>query len=160
MINLKIKIIATNDIVLDNRSRDWCTFSYPDHPKGCPNYGKKDTCPPRSSFFQYIIGPPYYIIGVRFDLEGWANKMKKKHPNWSDRQARCCLYWQGKVNKILKDTCNKFFKNNKVCNKVLYKPEATGVHVFETCRKNGIILERNPSKYVWKIAIIGRKIND
>ena len=42
---------------------------------------------------------------------------------------------------------------------VLYKPEGNGVNVFETCRKIGLILERNPKKFVWKVAIIGKKLN-
>jgi hypothetical protein len=151
---MEIVVKDLSEVVIEPKARQWCKLPYPDHPKGCPNYGKRDTCPPKAEKFEKILNPPFYLVGVKFDLEAWANKLKEKHPNWSDRQARCCLYWQGKVRKVLKQACehtNKFFHG-----KILYVPEGNGVDVFKTCEKVGIHLDRNPKKYVWKIAIIGK----
>ena len=142
------------NVIIDLRTRDWCKLPYPGHPKGCPNYGKRLTCPPEAPLFEEVGIPPYILVGVKFDLEEWVNYMKKKHPNWSDRQARCCLYWQGKVRKRLREECEKIINKGVV---VYYIPEAMGVDVFRTCTEVGIKLERNPQKFVWKIAIIGRR---
>lgn len=149
-------ILPLKDVVIDQRSRCWCRLPYPNHPHGCPNHGKRKICPPQAPVFEEIIKSPFILAAVKFNLEQHVKKMKKKHPDWSDRRARCVLYWQGKVNKQLREICEKIVSNapNSI---ILYKPEANGVHVFETCRKIGLILERNPQKIVWKIAIIGTR---
>lgn len=142
-------------IVTTNCTDKWCKLPYPNHKKGCPNYGKKE-CPPKASFFENIISPPFKLIAVRFDLEEHAKKMKEKHPDWSDKKARCLLYWQKGVDKKLKQECEKIADNNII----LYRPEAHGVNLFATCKNIGLVLEKNPKKYVWKMAIIGKKIID
>ena len=153
-------IIPIGDVVIDLRAREWCKLPYPDHPKGCPNYGKRDTCPPQCPIWNDIIEPPYLLVGVKFALKVWSERMKERHPKWSDRQARCCLYWQGKVRKRLREICEEVKLHHLGSNFIIsYTPEAMGVHVFETCYKNGIKLHKNPQDFVWKIAIIGRKKN-
>lgn len=142
-------------VVMDLRARDWCKLPYPNHPRGCPNYGKKDGCPPQTPLFIDVI-EPRLLVAVKFDLGAWARRMKEKHPNWSDRQARCCLYWQGKVRKILREVCG-YYSRRFGHDAIIYKPEAMGVHVFATCATVGINLERNPQNIVYKVAIIGRK---
>jgi predicted metal-binding protein len=149
-------ISQLKEVVVNRRSRDWCKLPYTDHPHGCPNYGKRKTCPPQSPLFEKIVKSPFTLVAVKFNLENHVKKMKKKHPGWSDRKARCVLYWQKKMNRCLRETCERIASNNPN-SVVLYKPEANGVNVFETCRKIGLILEKNPQKIVWKIAIIGNK---
>lgn len=153
---METQIRSLTDVVIDLRARGWCKLPYPNHPKGCPNFGKRESCPPKASLFNDVVDPPFTLVGVKFNLGEWVKEMKEKHPKWSDRQARCCLYWQGKVRKRLREECKKITSND---NKILYCPEATGVHVFKTCETIGIKLERNPQDVVWKIAIIGRKRN-
>ena len=34
--------------VIDPDVRDLCPRSYPGHPHGCPNYGKRPSCPPQA----------------------------------------------------------------------------------------------------------------
>lgn len=146
--------VPLKEYVLDMRVREWCKLPYPNHPKGCPNYGKKEGCPPQALLCPKIIMPPFRLVAVSFNLAEWAKRMKEKHPNWSDRQARCCLYWQGKIRKRLRQECERLVSNGDV---VLYNPEATGVNVFLTCESIGLKLERNPQNVVWKVAIIGKK---
>ena len=42
-----IIIDVTGKMVIDHNVQNWCTKPYPDHPKGCSNYGKNKTCPPK-----------------------------------------------------------------------------------------------------------------
>ncbi|RLG17113.1 hypothetical protein DRN62_02100 [Nanoarchaeota archaeon] len=156
--NNDVMIKKLKEVVIDHRSRAWCRLPYPGHPKGCPNYGKDETCPPKAPLLEEIAEPPFVLVAVKFDLEEHVKRMKERHPNWSDRKARCLLYWQKKVDKRLREICEKVASDmpNAL---ILYKPEAHGVHVFETCRRAGLTLERNPKKVVWKVAIIGTKRN-
>ena len=149
-------ILQPKNIIIDYRARGWCKLPYPDHRLGCPNYGKRKTCPPRAPLFEKIVKSPFVLVAVKFNLARHIKQMKARHPDWSDRQAKCVLYWQGKVNKYLKDICEGI-KSTIPNSVILNKPEAHGVHVFETCRKNGLILEGNPKRIVWKISIIGIK---
>ena len=145
------------DISLDKRARgEWCLLPYPNHPKGCPNYGKKQICPPFSKPFNEIVEPPFHIVIENFDLEAQAKKMKKRHPEWSDRQCRNLLYWQKGVVKKLKGEAREFIKSQKDDLVLLEVPEANGVHVFDTCKNVGVVLEREP-KIVRKIMIIGKR---
>ena len=66
--------------------------------------------------------------------------MKNKHPEWTEKQANCCLYWQSSVRKELKVEANKFLESN-IGYEVNYTPEAMGLKVTETLKNNGIILE-------------------
>ena len=131
----------------------WCKLPYPNNKNGCPNYGKKD-CPPKASLFENIISPPFKLVAIRFKIEEHAKRMKEKHPDWSDKQARCVLYWQKGVDKKLKQECEEIADNNII----LYKPEAHGINLFATCKNIGLVLKKNPQKIVWKMAIIGKRV--
>lgn len=150
------------NIVIDKRAKEWCKLSYPDHPKGCPNFGKKIGCPPNTPDWEDVTKPPYYVVAIRFNLAVWIRIMKTKHKEMSDRQAQCCLYWQGAVRRKLREKCKQqiaFMKSLHPNLKAFYCPEAMGVHVFETCYKNGLRLMKNPERYgvVWKIAILAEE---
>lgn len=148
--------LKKEDIAIDYRARAWCKLPYPNHLHGCPNWGMKNICPPKAPLFEKFIKPPFTLVAVKFDLEKHSKNMKEKHSKWTDKQARCVLYWQGKLDKQLGEMCEKVASNISDAI-ILYKPEANGVNVFKTCRKVGLILERNPQKIVWKVAIIGTK---
>ena len=151
-----IPIIEEN-IILDSRARGlWCKLPYPNHKKGCPNYGKKKGCPPFSRPFHELVIPPFYLVVTTFDLEAHATRMKILHPDWSDKQARCLLYWQNSVRKKLLDKAKAFLKDQNSANLVLLElPEANGVDVFKTCKAVGIKIDRDPKKIVRKVMIIG-----
>jgi len=147
------------DIVLDPRARGpWCKLPYPGHSRGCPNYGKKKTCPPQSKPFIYLVRPPFFLVARPFNLWAQATRMKKLHPSWSDRQCRNLLYWQKSIIKKLRDEANVFIKSKGDDFILLEVPEANGVNVFKTCENVNILLERDPKKIVWKAMIIGKKI--
>jgi len=154
---MKVLVLPLDEVVIDLRARDWCKLPYPNHLRGCPNYGKKAGCPPKAPLFESFVESPFTLVAVGFNLAEWTKKMKDKHPNWSDRQTRCCLYWQGKVRKVLREECNRIASDDEL---ILYNPEAMGVHVFKTCELVDVKLERNPQNIVWKVAIIGKDRNE
>jgi len=81
--------------------------------------------------------------------------MLTAHPSWSERQARCLLYWQSKVNKRLESEVLHF--TTVGISEVSYCPEAMGVDVMSTAGLAGIPIEVRPKKIVHKIALLKDK---
>jgi predicted metal-binding protein len=149
-------IDITGTLIEDKNVRNWCRLPYPGHPNGCPNWNQRDECPPKVSLVsdRFDLLKDHWFIVVEFNLAQHRKEMLEKHPNWSLKQANCCLYWQGGVRKQLKDLCKLMQEHN---NQLIYTliPEAMGVNVFKTMQKHGIILKRNPSDTLYKIALLG-----
>jgi len=154
-----IKKIESNAISLDQRANNgkWCRLSYYNHPHGCPNFGKRKSCPPFTKNFLDIIEPPFFLVIEEFNIDLYIKKMKEKHPNWTDKQCRNLLYWQKGVKKKLKEKAYEFSGYLGNGYTVLEVPEANGVNVFQTCNNVGIMLERYPQKIIKKVMIIGKK---
>lgn len=150
---------VTEKLVIDYRSREWCKLPYPDHKNGCPNYGKKAECPPEAPLIKDFIDLtiPHWFIVVKFNILAHIKRMKEKHPMWSDRQAKCVLYWQGTVRKTLRDECLNFCRSSNRIFTLL--PEAMGVQVIQTAKKIGIPIEVKPKEFIHKIALIGYSNN-
>ena len=151
--------LVNNTIVFDERVRNWCKFPYPDHPKGCPNYGAIDRCPPQAPMvFDFIdMNMPIFFAVITFDLKTHMERMIDIHPDWSGKQARCILYWQNGVRKQLGQACNTFISNKLLIYDLC--PEAMGVNVFRTLHRIGIPIKKNPTETVYKVAIIGSPTN-
>jgi hypothetical protein len=149
---MTIEIIPLKIIHYEPFARDgtWCCTPYPGHPKGCPNFTKGCTRN-RPNFVDVACGYKWFAVIETFDLKAHAEKMKKKHPGWSDRKCRNLLYWQGTVRANLRNTVALFPGDL-----LLDIPEACGINVFETMAEIGIILERKPD-IVRKVMIYGRK---
>lgn len=150
-------MIKLNEVVYDKRARDgtWCTLPYPNHPKGCPKF---PACPKSAINFINLSGIGFrsfecFAVVEEFDLKAHAEKMKQKHPKWSDRQCRNLLYWQKSVMKKLRE--KSFDEMCVATDRVLPIPEACGIDVFKTMERVGIKLERNPD-FVRKIMIVVR----
>lgn len=149
--------------IVSGPTAKWCNLPYSDHPKGCPNFGKKDGCPPFAPRWNELIESPFYLVYRKFDLEAQEKRMLEKHPKWSKRQARCCLYWQRHVIRCLSDEawCDVMDLEYQTgdCYDVIENPEGAGIDMFETCRRVGIELERDylNQQYVYKMVIIGKK---
>lgn len=149
-------------VVLDPSVRDLCRKPYPGHPRGCPNYGKRHTCPPQAPMLSDVLdlSRQVWAVWVEFDIKAQRFKMWFKHPKWSKRQAECCLYWQGVVRKRLRREMHVFisdpdmelFGDRLVPIEV---PEAMGVNVTETMRGIGVELEWPPERIVRKIGLLG-----
>lgn len=148
--------------VIDESVRELCRCPYPNHPKGCPNYGRHASCPPKAPLLGNVIhlDKPVWVIWSDFDLTEHRKRMRAKHPNWSKRQLDCCLYWQGTTDKHLRHDVANFcteqilFRLGKRF-EVLYRPEAMGVNVTATLKQAGIDLEWPPENIVRKVALVG-----
>lgn len=153
-------------LVLDPAVRDLCRRPYPGHPNGCPNYGRKQGCPPAAKMLGELVdcSQPVWAVYVRFDLEAQRQRMWFKHPKWSKRQAECCLYWQGKVGRHLETLVATFiltrWRRTKANLWPVYRPEANGVNVTETMASAGIKLPWPPDDLVYKIALVGTRRED
>ncbi len=148
----------TKEIVIDYSVRDLCFRRYPNHPKGCPNYGHRPMCPPRcpsvDDFYKVSFG--FTIVYVSMDFAAHRKKMKSKHPNWSQRQIDCCLYWQGSLNKKLREEVFQLMRRKIAFGyEASFCPEAMGVNVTATMKNLGVKLEWPPETVVYKVAIIG-----
>jgi len=84
-------------INIDPKFQELCKSPYPNHPRGCPNYGKKKGCPPKQKLFFDVFDCYFYLIFTEFDLGSHVSRLKKKHPKWTQRQLECCMYWQEKT---------------------------------------------------------------
>jgi len=152
-------------VMLDREPGELCRLPYPNHPKGCPNYGKKDLCPPRCPKLEaaFRMDQPFHLVWMRFDIGSHARRMKALHPEWSERQCYCCLYWQGTVRSRLRDLEDCFL--NTLYDDGYYGhpecvatqcAEAMGVNLTETMKLNcDIELEWPPKETVYKISLIG-----
>lgn len=148
--------IKREQLRINMKAREWCKLPYPDHPKGCPNYGQRDTCPPQAPLVQNFVdlNRPLYLIVVEFNLMSHITKMLQIHRGWSDRQARCVLYWQNGVNKELENKCN-LFRWSHPSMITTRCPEAMGVNVISTALIVGIPINVKPKNKVYKIALGG-----
>ena len=152
-------MIRSINVVVDPAVRKLCTSAYPGHPRGCPNFGEKEGCPPQALMIDKLfdLSKRVWAFWVDFDLSAHRKKMRKKHPTWSRRQLNCCLYWQGTVNKKLRETVGQRLL---ATNRVIYCPEACGVNVTATMETIGVILEWPPVNIVRKIALVGTIIEE
>jgi len=151
-------IYKIKKLVISEHTDFWCRLPYRGHPKGCPNYGKKQGCPPcRTIESWFDVSRPLYLVHSEFDLKSHTQKMLEAHPKWSERQAKCCLYWQGTARKQLR---RRIWHAEEILGTDGYNscPEALGVNVFVTARKSGLILEKTKIlNSVRHVALLGFK---
>src|SRR5208337_4592264 len=122
------------EVIYNHEARGpWCASPYAGHPHGCPNLVKG--CTTRRPDF-LSIGENYNWCAVveEFNLKSHAEYMKAKiwaehQKEWTDRQCRNPLYWQGGVRKRLREKAQRIASTspNSI---ILDIPEACGVEVF------------------------------
>jgi len=154
--SMQKELIPLKEIIYEIKARDgtWCTLSYPGHPKGCKNFPQ---CPTKYPDFKSIEHKyKWFAVMVEFNLKHFAEQMRIKHPNMTENQSRCLLYWQPRVRKQLKQKAyvNAYKFNGDI---VLEIPEACGVNVIITMMKAGVLININHPNIVKKIMLIGRK---
>jgi len=161
------RVLALVKPVIDLSVRSLCVAPYPDHKKGCPNFNHKLGCPPKAKKIYELINldKPIYAVWNRFDLGAHVEKMCEKHPDWSERQLYCCLWWQPKARKQLKLRIMAAMRGLKELMAeglttegrlvLVACPEAAGVDVTKTMANIGIELEWPPRKYAYQVVLIG-----
>lgn len=139
--------------VIDYSVRVLCKKPYYNHPKGCPNYNNRSTCPPHALLWDDVCdtGLATWLFFTRFNLAEHRERMRAKHPNWSIKQLICCLYWQSAARKPLRE----FLKKSMPGFFVTMCPEAMGINVTETMRQIGIELEWPPQNWTYQVALGG-----
>lgn len=130
-------------LVSSDKTGRWCQIPYPNHPKGCPKYGKGLHCPPHAVKLTDILdlSRPLYFVHSEFNLLGHVEKMKNRHPDWSDRQLKNVLYWQGTSRKQPRERVGVAQCITR-CNVISYCPEGQGINVYASCAKSGLRLEK------------------
>lgn len=149
--------------VIDLSMRSLCVRPYPGHPKGCPNHGSRDTCPPEQKVFGGVYDTDLNIFALwtEFDLGAHVSRMKKAHPTWSYRQLSCCLYWQGTVRKFLRTKSKKWIDfavlHTPFADRILLTtcPEAMGINVTATMKNIGVQLEWPPKSLTRMVYLAG-----
>lgn len=147
--------------VIQYSVRSLCARPYYNHPKGCPNYGRRPTCPPDAPKLEQIIdiSASVYCIYNRFDLATHVEVMQVKHPTWSERQLYCCLYWQPKARKELQKLIKEFIYEVRGYGlQIVSNPEACGVNITETMRQINIELEWPPRSIAYQVVLAGTSI--
>ena len=151
--------------VIDNSVRGLCVQPYQGHKKGCPNFGDKPRCPPQALLLHEVLdlSKPVYLIANRYAFGEHVERMRGLHPEWSQRQLECCLYWQGTARKQLKEELERFKDTREWIADarsltILTTPEACGVDVTATMKSVGIDLEWPPVNYAYQVALAGKPI--
>jgi len=143
--------------VIDPTVRGLCTRAYPGHPRGCPNFGSKPGCPPQAPLLADVLmlDMPVFAVWNVFDLAGHVERLRAKHPTWSNRQLVCCLYWQPMARIALRWEIRQLIRGPYRLLRVVTCPEAMGVNVTETMRAVGVELEWPPVKRAVQVALAG-----
>lgn len=153
--------------VIQPEVRQLCVKPYPGHPRGCPNHGKRATCPPQARMLYDLLDPagPIWAVWNRFDLAAHVERMRAKHPDWSWRQLTCCLYWQRGARKQLVREALQLMNTEMldICAALsgagrpqfVACPEAMGVNVTATMEQIGITLEWPPKTVTYQVGLVG-----
>lgn len=150
-------VLPVVKLVHSPKIRDWCKLSYPGHPKGCPNYGKYNKCPPNSPNVEDILDTnrEMFLVYSEFNLQEHVDRMKEKHPNWTDRQLRNVLYWQ-RISKKEMITRSILFAKENGFDLIIPMGESVGINLYKTCRLSGLKLESIKSlKINHHVAVVG-----
>lgn len=144
--------------VYEKNMRKLCLFPYHNHPRGCPNYGKHDDCPPKVCMFPRIFfEKEVYIAAVSLDFEKYLTEKRFLHPTWTERALRNSRHWQGHVRAILKKFATGKKQELPQGYELISNPEAMGINLTRTCAQAGIFLEWPPEKTVYKIILFAKR---
>lgn len=149
------------EAVCDPRMIAHCRDPYPDHPKGCPNWGCKEGCPPHVRYFPRVYSKDVYIAAIRFNFAQYLVYRRTVHPDWTEKALRNPRHWQGHV----RSERNRFLfeylsKHPEIDGDIIINPEAMGVNLFATCARAGLTLEHTPTKNVYSVTLIAKKLGE
>lgn len=145
--------------IFEPRVRSLCTKPYPGHPNGCPNFCKRPSCPPQAPLLPEVLDLSSTVCCVwnAFDLAAHVERLRARHPAWSNRQLRCCLYWQNAARKRLRERVDQLLEQQRGYI-ALYCPEGSGVNVTATMADVGIELEWPPVRVAHQVALVGKPL--
>ncbi len=130
-------------ITLDPKFRGMCKLPFYGHAYGCPNFGKKQGCPPHNFLEKDILdfNRDLFLIYTRFDLAGFASRIAERHPDWvkHPRMLVNPRQWQPSARKLHRQdisTFRQYYPDMYVDE----SPESKGVNVSELMKQVGITL--------------------
>jgi predicted metal-binding protein len=129
------------DLVIHSKQEvyDMCRKPYYKHPKGCPNYGKKESCPPRVSHITEVfdLSTIHFLI-MKFDFAKYIAMRREARPHDTNRSLANQRHWQGHLRSQLRLE----WQNSLQCVYPDYivreDPEALGVNVVSSLANHGI----------------------
>lgn len=149
--------INKDDLEISKSYQCMCLIRSNSFRQGCPNYGKKKGCPPRTLFNEdHDLNKPLYLIATDFDLTEHAQKIRKAHLNWTEKAVYNPRYWQATARRLHEKEIGDFLKEH-VEYSIERSPEGSGINVDRLCRLQGIILEWPPRKLTRVVSIGARK---
>jgi hypothetical protein len=104
-----------------------------------------------------LTRPGWAVYNV-FALGDHVKKMREKHPSWTDRQLKNCLYWQAGARKSLRHEIKEFLCEHKDL-VLLGCPEANGINVTATMSAAGVCLEWPPEETAHQVVMFGHGLS-
>jgi predicted metal-binding protein len=150
----------------------WCQKPYHQHPKGCPNFGKRETCPPHVTSAKTLIQnyPFHHIVWGVFEIKTFADIRREEHPEWSERQLRNPRHWQNQLKAMLRNYIMEFSEFAELYHGVFRESayilgagsgfwnypsmEAACINAFATLRAVGIKYQVKPKDFIVMAAIL------
>ena len=139
----EINIIHNVDLIMHDMKtvNQLCTQQYYKHKKGCPNFNRKNGCPPTI----YHISQEYdlssiHLLYVKFPFLDYISKKGEIHSDWNLRQLANQRHWQGHLRSSLDMYWGSIRKDYPYYRKIS-NPEGQGVNVEDTLKQYDIQLD-------------------
>lgn len=106
----------------------------------------------------FNVYKPLYLVHSEFNLRSHISRMRELHPDWSEAQLKCVLYWQPRSRKEMMERVKRALTITG-SNTWDSCPEGKGVNVFATAAISGLKLQRTKSIDTCRhITIIGSEL--
>ena len=137
--------------------QEFCKNKYPGYEKGCPNYNSKVGCPPCELINEILdLDKDLFLVYTEFEIGKFAERMKKAHPGWTEKQCFNSRLWQTRARKEHRLEVERFKKEYNM--EVISQPERKGVDINLLFSRIGIKLEWPPRKLARVVSLAGWKI--
>jgi hypothetical protein len=141
-----------------------CGLASEHYPKGCPNYNnpkRPECCEPRPKIGELLdLNKDVYVIYTEFRVGKFAERMKRKHRDWSLRRQYNPRPWQPKIKKFQEALENIAIEKGLVIDNC---PEGHGVELTPVMKSIGVQLywDWPPKSYdstTFRISLGGQKL--
>lgn len=163
---IKHKEIEEKTIIRYPEIEDFCYYSYPNHPNGCPNISKCKRLNIHSfdEIHEYGKFSHYYLLYIIFNFKKYKELREKENPDFfnTEDRLRCLIYWQNSLKSIIRKFIENLWKNNSNSfyvlgcgsgfklsfQKQVGSMELVWINVFSTMKLNKIKFEIKPKNRI------------
>ncbi len=159
--------VDAKSILFSRKMQNLCAAPFYGHSKGCPNFGKKEGCPPNQPLINNILDfdSKMYLIYTEFLVGEFAERMRQTHPGWVNhpRQWYNPRRWQPRARKFQCEEEKRFLKEVDDV-RIIQSPEACGVNVTALMKSVGIVLnwqwppKHNLKNKVYLVSLAGQPL--